>query len=258
MAAITLITKSHRALALAIALASGVAWASGNQQAAAAEPFSADQKSALDAAIRDYILTNPEVIIESLNAMQARQELAEKARQRAALADLQEQITGNGNDPVIGNPDGDITVVEFFDYQCGYCKRMVEPVMQLLKQDPNVRWVMKELPILGPASVTAAHASIAAQNQGAYQEFHVALMGYRGRLSDDVVFQTALEVGLDLDKLKADMTSPKTQKTIEDATLLARSLGVNGTPAFIIGEELLPGAVSLETLTEQIEAARKS
>jgi len=256
MATMAPLMKSHKALVLALALASGIAVYPASQHAAAAEPFSPDQKSALDTAIRDYIMAHPEVIVESLNAMQARQELVEKERQRAALAHMQGQITGNENDPVIGNPDGDVTVVEFFDYQCGYCKRMVDPVMQLLKQDPQVRWVMKEFPILGPASVTAAHASIAARKQGAYSEFHVALMKYRGRLSDAVVFQTAREVGLDLEQLKTDMASPETGQTIRDATNLARTLGVNGTPAFVIGGEILPGAVSLDTLVEQIEAAR--
>ncbi|UUX49176.1 DsbA family protein [Nisaea acidiphila] len=237
--------------------AAGIAFALGASPAIAAEPFSDTQKEALDAAIRDYILKNPEVILESLNAFQQRQEAEEKQRQRLALSQLQAEITANPNDPVLGNPDGDVTVVEFFDYQCGYCKRMVAPVIQLLKQDPNVRWVMKEFPILGPASVTAARASVAARNQGAYREFHVALMGYRGKLSDAAVFQTAREVGLDLDKLKADMNAPETEKTIREATLLARSIGINGTPAFIIGDEILPGAVSLDTLVEQIEAARK-
>ena len=258
MTARTTLTTFRRALIPALALAASLTVFPASQPAVAAEPFSADQKSALDSAIRDYIMAHPEVIVESLNAMQARQELAQKESQRDALTKLQDQIVGNPKDPVIGNPDGDVTVVEFFDYQCGYCKRMVDPVMQLLKQDPNVRWVMKEFPILGPASVTAAQASIAARNQGAYQEFHIALMAYRGRLSDAVVLQTAREVGLDLDKLNADMASAETQSTSQEAVVLARSLGVNGTPAFIVGEELLPGAVSLDTLVEQIEAARKS
>jgi protein-disulfide isomerase len=241
-----------------LAAAAAVAAALGNAPAFAAEPFSQAQKGALDAAIRDYILKHPEVIVESLNAMQQRQEAAEKEQQRLALTRLQAELVANPSDPVLGNPDGDITVVEFFDYQCGYCKRMVEPVMQLLKQDPNVRWVMKEFPILGPASVTAARASVAALKQGSYREFHVALMAYRGRLSDETVFQTAREVGLDIEKLKTDMASPETEKTIRDATMLARTLGVNGTPAFVIGDEILPGAVGLDILVQQIEAARKS
>ncbi|WP_420405886.1 DsbA family protein [Nisaea sp.] len=240
-----------------LAAAGVIASALGSAPTFAADPFSEAQKEALDAAIRDYILKHPEVIVESLNAMQQRQEAAEKQQQRLALAQLQAEIVANPNDPVLGNPDGDVTVVEFFDYQCGYCKRMVEPVMQLLKQDPNVRWVMKEFPILGPASVTAARASVAARSQGAYREFHIALMGFRGRLSDETVFQTAREVGLDIGKLKADMAAPETEKTIRDATMLARTLGVNGTPAFIIGDEILPGAVGLDTLVQQIEAARK-
>jgi protein-disulfide isomerase len=252
----TLLMKFNTAFIPTLALASGLALYSASQQANAAEPFSPDQKAALDLAIRDYIMANPEVIMESLTALQAQQELAEKGRQRAILTRLQSQITHNENDPLLGNPNGDITVVAFSDYQCGYCKRMIGPVMQLLKQDPNVRWVMKEFPILGPASVTAASASIAADKQGFYREFHIALMKYRGRLSDDVVFQTALEVGLDLDTLKVDMASPETEKTIRDATALARTLGINGTPAFVIGREVLPGAVSLDTLVEQIAAAR--
>ena len=256
MSAITLLTKLNKALILTLSFASGLVLYSASPQANAAEPFSPDQKSALDLAIRDYIMANPEVIMESLNALQVREELAEKERQRATLARLQSEITNNENDPLLGNPDGDITVVAFFDYQCGYCKRMIGPTMQLLKQDPNIRWVMKEFPILGPASVTAASASIAADKQGLYREFHIALMKYRGRLSDDIVFQTALEVGLDLDTLKVDMASPETEKTIRDATALARTLGIKGTPAFIIGREILPGAVSLDTLVEQIAAAR--
>lgn len=230
----------------------------GPGPAVAADPFSEAQKEALDAAIRDYIMRHPEVIVESLEAMQQRMEVAEKERQRLALAQLRPEIAANPNDPVLGNPEGDVTVVEFFDYQCGYCKRMVDPVMQLLKQDPNVRWVMKEFPILGPASVTAAKASVAAQKQDAYRDFHLALMGHRGRLSDAAVFQIAREVGLDIDRLKADMDSPLTEKTIGDAIRLARSIGINGTPAFIIGDEILPGAVSLDTLVQQIAAARKS
>jgi len=241
-------------LAAVGAIAAGL----GSSPALASEPFSEAQKSALDAAIRDYIMAHPEVIVESLNAMQQRQEAAEQEQQRLALTQLRPAIEDNPNDPILGNPDGSVTVVEFFDYQCGYCKRMVDPVMQLLKQDPSVRWVMKELPILGPASVTAARASVAANNQGAYREFHLALMAYRGRLTDAAVFQTAVEIGLDIDKLKADMAAPQTEKTIRDSTMLARTLGVNGTPAFIIGDQILPGAVSLDTLVQLIEAARES
>ena len=142
-------------------------------------------------------MANPEVIIISNRIAGTTGTCGEGAN--AIPHALAKSDNANENDPLLGNPNGDITVVAFSDYQCGYCKRMIGPVMQLLKQDPNVRWVMKEFPILGPASVTAASASIAADKQGFYREFHIALMKYRGRLSDDVVFQTALKVGLDLD-----------------------------------------------------------
>lgn len=225
--------------------------------AAASEPFTAEQRSALDAAIRDYIMKNPEVVMDSLRALQQREEQAESERQRLALVHLESELTRRPGDPVLGNPKGDVTVVEFFDYQCGYCKKMVEPMVELLKADGNLRWVMKELPILGPASEVAARASLAARKQNAYEKFHVALMGYKGRLSDAAIFQTAREVGLDLERLRADMASPEVEETIREAMVLAQSLGIRGTPAFVVGKDVLPGAVSKEELARLIAAARK-
>lgn len=218
--------------------------------------FNDSQKQALDELIRDYIMRHPEVIMESLQAMQQREQMAQQRLQAERVAALSEAIERDPGDPILGNPDGDVTLVEFFDYQCGYCKRMLEPLINFARADGNLRIVMKEFPILGPESMVAARASLAAAKQGKYEPFHMALMSLRGRLSEPAIFQTALEVGLDTQQLQKDMEAPDVMDQIRKARELGEALSVRGTPAFIIDGTIVPGAISEERLADLVAKAR--
>ena len=161
------------------------------------------------------------------------------------------------NAPVLGNPDGDVTVVEFIDYNCPYCKRAMPEVQGLLDEDPNVRLVYREWPILGEGSVYASRAALASRVQGKYEEFHLALMGSRGRVEEASVLRIAKEIGLDIDQLKADMQSPDVDEHIESSMRLAQSLGFNGTPSFVVGDVLLPGFVEQAELQKAVDKSRE-
>ena len=233
----------------------------GSTSIAAAQTDSATidtgDRAAIEAIVREYILKNPEIIAEALDLLQQREEMAELERQRAALV-AQHDAIFNSSSPIMGNPDGDVTMVEFFDYQCGFCKRVLDDVFEITANDPGVRVVFKDLPILGPASAVAARASLAARNQGLYTEYHNALMGHRGQLSEHVIFATAADVGLDVDQLRVDMQAPEIREELNDNIRLAQELGIRGTPAFIIGDEIIPGARSLQEMEATIERARSS
>ncbi|MBM85929.1 MAG: hypothetical protein CMM47_07900 [Rhodospirillaceae bacterium] len=249
--------RTRYTLAAAI-FATALATSASLVEAANPDPFSDDQKNTLNRLIRDYIIQHPEVIMKSLQAMQEREQLA-KDRQRASrIVALSDAIKHDPNDPVIGNPDGNVTLVEFFDYQCGYCKRMLEPLINFARADGNIRIVLKEYPILGPESIVAARASLAAQKQGKYEVFHTALMGIRGRLSEATIFQAALEVGLDPQKLQKDMIQPDVLGQIQKTRELGRALSIHGTPAFVIDDRIIPGAIGPEQLKELVENARSN
>ncbi len=226
------------------------------QSAPGPSAFSDTQRAELQRMVHDYILENPEVVMEALTRLQARQEQADEQQQRQQVASSSAQLFRSTDSPVMGNPNGDVTLVEFFDYQCGYCKRVFESVVQLSNSDPNLRIVLKEFPILGPASVTAARAALAAREQGRYVEYHNALMAYRGALNDDAIFALAGQVGLDVDRLRRDMDSPAVSREINANLELARTLGIRGTPAFVIGDRVIPGAVSLDVLRQLVAEQR--
>lgn len=220
-------------------------------------PLSPERKAEIEALVRDYILQHPEIILESVAIMQAREEAEKNAAAKQALVDHRDALERDPGDPVLGNPDGDVTIVEFFDYQCGYCKTMMKPLMELVEEDGNIRLVLKEFPILSPTSETAALASLAADRQGTYKDFHTELLALRGRLTPEAIFQVALETGLDVDKLKADMQDPALQDQVRKSFDLAKLLSIQGTPAFIIGDQVVPGAISKEQLAELVAEARK-
>ena len=221
--------------------------------------FAADlpDKAALDEAIRSYLLEHPDVIVEALQKYEAQREAAREQAAADALAERKDDLYNHPMTPVSGNPKGDVTIVEFFDYQCGYCKRTMQSVLDLQKEDANIRFAWKELPILGPTSQFAARAAMAAKNQDKYLEFHTAVMGSRGQLTPDRVMQHAKAIGLDIDRLKTDMMSPEIDKYLRDTLELAQQLGINGTPGFVIGGKLVPGALSKEQMKELVAAARK-
>ncbi|MGE0668648.1 MAG: DsbA family protein [Sphingomonadales bacterium] len=215
-------------------------------------------KAQVEQIVRDYLKNNPRVLqemIERLQALNDREAALEAAKN---IATHQDDIFGQTGGMVAGNPKGDVTVVEFFDYRCGYCRLAQPSMVKLLKEDPNVRLVFKEYPVLGPMSLTASRAAIASAKQGKYVDFHMALMGLEEPLSDEVLYRVAGEVGLDVPRLKQDMEDEAIDQVIADNHDLADRLGIEGTPNFIVGTQLLQGMVPYETLTESVEKARKA
>jgi len=214
-------------------------------------------QKAVEKVVKQYILTHPEVIEQTLQALQAKRQAEEREHTRQMIATKQAELLNDPDSPVSGNLEGDVTVVEFFDYRCGYCKRVAGAVTQLQQDDPNVRVVYKDYPILGEASELASRAALASQAQGKHLAFHEALLASKQDLTQESLFQIATEVGLDQEQLKKDMESPSLQTTIERNRALARELSINGTPGFIIGTELVPGALDLKDLKKLIRQIRK-
>ncbi len=217
-------------------------------------------RQAIEQIIHDYLIAHPEVVVEALKANDAKAKEAEEADARAEIVKHQDELLHDAKSPVGGNPSGDVTIVEFFDYRCPYCKQ-VEPALEaLLKEDPRIRVVYKEFPILGPQSLMASQVSLAALKQSSqkYTRLHTALMNLKGELSQDTILKTAESVGLDAAKLKADMSGKDIEALIKRNYDLADALKINGTPAFIIGTAMSPGAVDLATFRKMVADARKS
>ena len=208
-----------------------------------------------DAAIERYIRTHPEVIMQSLQAMEAKREAELRERQKVALATKQHDLLHDPTSPVSGNLKGEITLVEFYDYRCGYCKKAAQAVTELQKDDPRVRVVYKDFPILGEPSELAAKAALASQAQGKHQVFHEALLASHTDMTKEEILKIAVGVGLDGTRLEADMANPEWQAVIEKNRALAQELGISGTPGFIVGNELVPGALDLNGLKELIARA---
>ena len=208
-----------------------------------------------DAAIERYIRTHPEVIVQSLQAMDAKRQAELQERQKVALATKQHDLLHDPTSPVSGNPKGEITLVEFYDYRCGYCKKAASSVTELQKEDPRVRVVYKDFPILGESSELAAKAALASQAQGKHQVFHEALLASHADMTREEILKIAVTVGLDVKRLETDMANPAWQAVIEKNRALAQDLGISGTPGFIVGNELVPGALDLNGLKELIARA---
>ncbi len=204
----------------------------------------------------EAILENPEILTQAIAILQQREEQAQAAGASVALERYRDQLERDPNAPVLGNPDGDVTVVEFFDYNCPYCKRAAESVRTLIETDGNIRLVYREWPILSEGSIFAARAALAAREQGKYEEMHWALMSLP-RADENSVLFTARKLGLDMEKLQKDMKAPEIEAHIVLSSELTQALGFNGTPSFVIGNELIPGAVPLEQLQEYVKAARE-
>jgi protein-disulfide isomerase len=224
----------------------------------AAEELSAAQQERIEAVVRDYILKNPEILIESLRRYEDKHRQASEEDAKKAIAANRDALEKNPTSPVAGNPQGDVTIVEFFDYRCGYCKKALLAVQELLKTDKNVRMVFKEFPILGPDSVIAARTALAVWKiaPAKYLPFHLALMESRGELSEERVLEIAKKVGLDVEKLEAAKADPVIDATIERNHELARTLQINGTPAFVVAGRLVPGALDGKSLREMVVTAR--
>jgi protein-disulfide isomerase len=194
-------------LALVCGIAAAVAAFGGATKAG--DPNPTLQRPQIEAIIHDYLLQHPDVLIAALRHAKDELHKDDAAKASQAVADHRREIFNDPSTPVGGNPQGNETIVEFFDYRCPYCKRVEPSVDAMLRQDPNLRLVYKEFPILGPVSVTAAYAALAAQRQGEYDAFHAAMMEAHGNITDDTVYRVAASLGLDIDKLKLDMASPE-------------------------------------------------
>ncbi len=213
------------------------------------------QGTAQEEAFRAYLLAHPEVIVESLERYRAQQMDQQTQQEKQAIATLLKSVRNNPDFPVAGTAGG-IPVVEFFDYQCGYCKRMLPQVAALADSKSGVEMIFVEFPILGPASVVAARAALAAQRQGRYMDFHTALMNRRGQLDESAILETARSLGLDMARLARDMADPAQNARIAANMHLAGSLEIQGTPAFIIGDRLIRGALPADQMTALLDAAR--
>ena len=226
--------------------------------ASAEKSFSDAQKTEIGEIVREYLMNNPEVLLDVSRALEAKQKQAETEQRESVMKASADAIFRSPDDHVAGNPDGDVTLVEFFDYNCGWCKKGFPEVMAMIEQDKNLRVVLKEFPIFGGDSDYAAKAAIASRKQGKYWELHTALLGHEGKVTREVVDETAKGLGLDMAKLKADMESEETAKIIADNQALAQSLAINGTPAFIIDTHLTPGYLPAADLLAAVEEVRSS
>ena len=216
------------------------------------------QTEAVKKLVHDYLLEHPEVIVDSLKAADARQQASAQAEQQKAVTDRRADLFDDPGSPVLGNPKGSVTIVEFFDFRCPYCKGMAKDLRDLVQADGNIRLIYKDFPILGPASHFASKAALAAQKQGKYAALHDALMEFKGQISDDVVLDLAKRAGLDVAQLKKDMEAPEIETQIRKNYDLAGALKLSGTPGFVIGDTVVDGAMPLDKMKALVAAQRKS
>jgi protein-disulfide isomerase len=229
----------------------------------AAEPLTPEQKEAVKALVRETLLNNPEILEEAMGILVRKQEEQQVAQRQAELEKMSAAANANraalertASDPTFGPNDADVTIVEFFDYRCPYCKQVAERLLKVARDDKKVRIVFKEYPILGPQSVIAARAGIAANRLGKYVEFHQAMMEWRGQVDSDAILKVATSVGLNADKMKTEMAKPETEDKLREVLGLGRTIGITGTPAFIVGKQLAPGAIGEDDLKQLIADAR--
>ncbi|HVX92425.1 MAG TPA: DsbA family protein [Xanthobacteraceae bacterium] len=245
-----------RSLAAAMATAAVVLSAG----AASAQGFSDSQRTEIESIVRSYLLAHPEVLQEAIAELEKRQTAAEAEKAKDAVKKYSQALFNSSRQVVVGNAHGDVTLVEFFDYNCGYCKRALSDLMDLMKEDNKLKVVLKEFPVLGPGSVEAAQVAVAVRMQDKsgkkYLEFHQKLLGGRGPADKAHALAAAKEVGLDMTQLQKDMASPEVHATIDESMKLAEALGLNGTPSYVVGDQVVVGAVGLPALKEKVSTAR--
>ena len=229
-------------------------------QQAQAQGFSDTQRGDIEKIVRDYLLAHPEVLEEAMNELSKRQAIADAEKHQANIAKNADIIFNSPRGVTIGNKDGDVTFVEFFDYNFGYCKRAMADMLELMKADPKLKVVLKEFPVLSQGSMEAAQVAVAVRMQDPtgkkYLDFHQKLLTGRGAADKARALAAAKEAGLDVAKLEKDLGSPEVKATLEENLKLAESLGMNGTPRYVIGKQVVIGAVGVEALREKISTAR--
>jgi protein-disulfide isomerase len=227
---------------------------------ARAQSFSPDQRGEIERVIREYLLSHPELLQEAMGELEKRQQQAEAEKHRAAVKQHAATIFNSPRQVTLGNPQGDVTLVEFFDYRCGYCKRAMSDMMELMKADPKLKIVLKEFPVLGEPSTQAAQVAVAVRMQDKtgkkYLDFHQKLLGGRGDVDRARAIAVAREIGLDMARLDKDLASDEVRVTLEESFKLAEALGLNGTPSYVVGDDVVVGAVGIPALREKINQAR--
>jgi protein-disulfide isomerase len=227
---------------------------------ATAQSFTPQQRGEIEAIVKDYLLKNPDILKEMATALEQQETAAQAAKGREAIKEHAEVLFNSPRHVVLGNPRGDVTMVEFFDYNCGFCKRALADMLDLMKNDPKLRVVLKEFPVLGEGSVQAAQVAAAAAMQDKagkkYLEFHRKLLGGRGQVGKAQALAAAKEAGFDVARIERDSSGPEVRKALEESFMLADALGLNGTPSYVIGSNVVIGAVGLPKLKESINQAR--
>jgi protein-disulfide isomerase len=232
----------------------------GAPVSASAQSFTDTQRGDIEAIVKSYLVAHPEVLEEAMNELQKRQTAAETAKHEASIAQNAEAIFNSPRGVLLGNKDGDVTFVEFFDYNCGYCKRAMADMLDLMKNDSKLKVVLKEFPVLSEGSIEAARVAVAVRMQDPsgkkYLDFHQKLLGGRGVADKARAMAAAKDAGLDTARIEKDITSPEVKATLAENMKLAEDMGLNGTPSYVIGRQIVVGAVGLDGLKEKIGIAR--
>jgi protein-disulfide isomerase len=244
------------ATVLALLLVAGSFQSARAQDAAAVGAYTPQEQARLESLVRDYLLRNPEVVIEAIQEFQRRQQRLEAEAKARFLEEQRAAIFEHPESPAMG--EGSIAIVEFFDYRCPYCKRMAADLQKMVKANDDVRLVFKELPVLGEDSFVAAKWALAVDRQGKYEDYHFALMTQPGDLSVARLSALAESLGVDLARLETDLADPAIEQELQRTQALSQGLGVSGTPAFVIGDTMIPGAVPVAQLEQLIQELRKS
>ncbi|HLH49830.1 MAG TPA: DsbA family protein [Roseiarcus sp.] len=242
-----------------LALAAAAALIFGAVPAPAAE-FTPAQKDEIGGVVKDYLIAHPEVLREALDALDKHEKQAAAEAQKKIVADQSSLLFSSPHQATVGNPNGGATLVEFFDYNCHYCKGALPDIARLMKDDPNLKVVLKDFPVLGPDSVEAARVAIAVRNQltgDKFWQFHQKLLGMHGRVGKAEALAVAKDLGLDMDRLNKDMATPEARTSIEEVMRMADALQINGTPSFVVGQEVVIGAVGYDQLKDKIDSVHK-
>jgi protein-disulfide isomerase len=249
-------TSTSRNLLTALAVVLSLA----APQRSDADELSAGQRGEVERIVREYLIAHPEIIQDAMAELDKRQTAAQAEKHKAAIKQYSEALFRSPRQVVLGNPDGNVTFVEFFDYNCGYCKRAMDDMLTLIKDDAKLKVVLKEFPVLGPGSVEAAQVAVAVRMQDKsgkkYLEFHQKLLSGRGEANKARALAVAKDIGLDMARLDKDMASPEVKATLQESFKLAEALGLNGTPSYVIGDNVVVGAVGFDALKEKVNTSR--
>ena len=248
--------KRSLAIGLAVALLSALA---ASFTARAAE-FTPEQKSEIGAIIKDYLVNNPDALRAAIDALDKRDKQVEAQARESAVADQSKALFSSPHQANVGNPKGDAALVEFFDYNCHFCKGALPDIAKLMQADPNLKIVLKDFPVLGPGSVEAAKVASAVRNQlhgDKFWQFHFKLLGMHGPVGKAEALAVAKEMGVDMDQLNRDMESPEVMAGLQEVMHMADALQINGTPTFVVGQEVVVGAVGYDELKQKIDSVHK-